>query len=279
MPSYCKEQINKLNNSNTIEEYNIYETYKEHGIENIETDGNDDVYYYIGCEMMKFPSVVKANIGLLKKAGVKFSTNLESKICCGGPAFNIRDFNTAKKFAQMNKELIDRTGAKLVVSDCPGCVLTLAKRYQNAGIELNVKIIHIVEYLAELLRERKLNPIKDIGISKITIHDPCLIARNLNDTSSIRSIISSIPNLKIIEPMYNKEEVHCCGWSGTAHWADRDLAIQEARNRIKELKETDAFNITSACPLCELGLNYGIANEDKEKIKIFDVSELLIKSL
>ena len=279
MPSYCKEQIDKLNSSNTIEDYNIYESYKDKGIENIETDGNDDVFYYIGCEMMKFPEVVKANIEILKRAGVKFSTNLERKACCGGPAFNIRDLYTAKKFAQMNKELIESTGAKLVVSDCPGCVLTLYKRYKDAGIDLNVNIIHIVEFISTLLKDGKIKPTKEISISKITIHDPCLIARNLNDTSSIRTILNSIPNLELIEPIFNKQDVHCCGWSGTAHWADKNLAIKEAQNRINELRETNASNIVSACPLCELGLNYGIEKEDKEKIKIFDVSELLIKSL
>jgi fumarate reductase (CoM/CoB) subunit B len=279
MPDYCKEQIDKLNSSNTIESYNIYETYKEKGIKNIETDGNDEIFYYIGCEMMKFPNVVKANIEILKKAGVKFSTNLDRRICCGGPAFNIRDLNTAKSFAQKNQTLIESTGAKLIVSDCPGCVLTLLNRYNNVEVVLDVKVVHIVEYIAKLLKEGKIKPSKNIGISKLTIHDPCLIARNLKDNDSIREILNSIPNLEIFEPMYKKEEVHCCGWSGTAHWADRNLAIQEAQNRINELKETNAFNIISACPLCELGLNYGISNEDKEKLKIFDISELLIKSL
>ncbi|MFW9950810.1 MAG: (Fe-S)-binding protein, partial [Candidatus Thorarchaeota archaeon] len=279
MPDYCKEQINKLNSSNTIEDYNIYETYKEKGIENIETQGNDEIFYYIGCESMKFPDVVKANINILKRAGVTFSTNLEKKVWCGAPAFNIRDLKTAEKFANMNKELIGSTGAKLIVSDCPGCVLTLIKRYQNLGIHLNVKIIHIVDYFASLIKGKSIKPSKTIEMSNITIHDPCLIARNLNDTNSIRDILNSIPNLKIIEPKFNKQNVHCCGWSGTAHWADKNLAIEEAQNRISELKETNSPNIVSACPLCELGLNYGILNKDKEKLKIFDISELLIKSL
>ncbi|MFX1478021.1 MAG: (Fe-S)-binding protein [Promethearchaeota archaeon] len=279
MPDYCKTQIDKLHKTNTIEDYNIYETYKEKGIENIETEGEDEIYYYIGCEMMKFPEVVKANIEILKKMGIKFSTNLEKKVCCGGPAFNIRDLETGKKFAEMNKELIESTGAKLVVSDCPGCVLTLTKRYESVNIKTDVKIIHIVEYFAKLIEEKKLNSEKPPSISEVTIHDPCLIARNLNDTTSIRTVLNSIPNLKINEPLFNKESVHCCGWSGTAHWADKNLSIREATNRINELKETGASIIISACPLCELGLNYGIPEEDKEKIKIIDISELLVRSL
>ena len=280
-PDYCKEQIDKLNNSNTIEGYNIYETYKEHGIENIETKGNDEVFYYIGCESMKFPEVIKANITILKKAGIKFSTNLEKKVCCGGPSFNIRDLDTANKYAIKNQELIKSTGAKIIVSDCPGCVLTLTKRYESLGIKIEKKIIHIVEYINQLLEEGKIKPSKDVPVElkQVTIHDPCLIARNLNDTSSIRDILGRIPGLEIVETIYNKEYVHCCGWSGTAHWADKELAIKEASNRVDELRETGAEVFVSACPLCELGLNYGITPEEKGKFKILDVSELLVRTL
>jgi len=281
MPDYCKEQLEKLKKTNTIEDYNIFETYKEKGIENIETKGNDEVFYYIGCESMKFPEVVKANIEILKKAGVKFSTNLDKKVCCGGPAFNIRDLDIGKNLANKNKELIESTGAKIVVSNCPGCVVTLTTRYQKAGIEIGSKIIHIIEYIKQLIEDGKIKPEKEIPneYKKITIHDPCLIARNMKDITSIRSILEKIPDLKISEPIYNKENVHCCGWSGTAHWADTDLAKKEATNRVNELKETGANIFISACPLCELGLAYGVKENEKEKIKIIDISELLIKAL
>jgi len=105
------------------------------------------------------------------------------------------------------------------------------------------------------------------------------MARNLDDTSSIRAILGKIPGLELVEPRFNKEDVHCCGWSGTAHWADRDLAIKEASIRVSELKDTGAEVFVSACPLCELGLAYGLKEDEKEKIKIKDVSELLIKVL
>jgi fumarate reductase (CoM/CoB) subunit B len=281
MPDFCKKQIDKLKKNNTIEEHNIFETYKEKGIENIESEGNDEVYYYIGCESMKFPEVVKANINILKKAGVKFSTNLEKKACCGGPAFNIRDLETAKEFANKNKELITSTGAKIIVSDCPGCIETLNNRYRKAGIEIDVKFIHIVQYIKELIDNGKLKLQREVPdeFKKVTIHDPCLLARNLNDTESIRAILNKLSSIEIIEPIYNKNYTHCCGWSGTAHWADKNIAIKEASNRIDELKDTGANIFVSACPECELGLAYGVKENDKEKIKIIDIAELLIKVL
>ncbi|MHA1150503.1 MAG: (Fe-S)-binding protein [Promethearchaeota archaeon] len=281
MPDYLKPRIENLKKTNSIESHNIYETYKEKGIDNIKTDGNDEVYYYIGCETMKFPEVVKANIEILKKAGIKFSTNLDRKMCCAGPMFNIRDFNIAKEFANKNKELIESTGAELVVSDCPGCVLTLTNRYESIGIKLKPKIIHIVQYIQQLLEEGMLKIDKNISeqLKKITIHDPCLIARNMSDTTSIRAILEKIPGLEVIETIQNKENTHCCGWSGTLHWADKDLATKEAQNRVEELKETGTNVFLSACPLCELGLKHGIKENEKDKFKIIDISELLLKVL
>ncbi|MFX1280080.1 MAG: (Fe-S)-binding protein [Promethearchaeota archaeon] len=281
MPDYLKPRIQNLKKTNTIEDYDIYKTYREKGIENIETEGNDEVYYYIGCEMMKFPEVVKANIEILKKAGIRFSTNLEKKMCCSGPMFNIRDLNTAKGFADENKDLIESTGANLVVSDCPGCVLTLTNRYESIGVKINSKIVHIAEFIAQLLETGKIKPCKDIPneYKHVIIHDPCLMARNLNDVTSLRKILNKIPGIELKEPIYNKELTHCCGWSGTLHWAEKELAVIEARNRVNELMETGSNIILSACPLCELGLNYGINESERDKYKILDISELLIKVL
>jgi Fe-S oxidoreductase len=281
MPDYCKEQIDHLKSSNTIEPSNIFTTYKEKGIENIETKGKEEVFYYIGCEMMKFPEVVKANIQILKKAGIKFSTNLENRICCAAPALNIRDLELVKEFGNKNKDLIKSTGAKVVISDCPGCVLTLTNRYSKLGIDIETKVIHISQYFKQLIDENKLKFEKQIPdkYKKISIHDPCLLARNLNDIESIRYILKQIPDLEIIEPLFNKEYTHCCGWSGTAHWADKDLAIKEATNRIDELKETGSNVFISACPLCELGLEYGINQHEKEQFKVVDLSEVIAKLL
>lgn len=305
MPEYCKEQIDKLQETGTIEDHNIFKTYKEKGIENIETEGDDDIFYYVGCETMKFPEVVKTNIELLKKACIKFSTNLEQKVCCGAPALNIRDSETVNTLADKNLELIKKTDAEIVVSDCPGCVNALKNRYQKFGIGKEVekpkggeedeeetetiiksyfeegpKIIHIVEYIKELIKNGTLK-FKEIpeNYKKVTIHDPCLLARNLNDTTSIRAILEAIPGLEILEPIYNKDFGHCCGWSGTVHWADKEISIMEAQNRINELKETSAKVIVTACPTCELGLDYGIKEEDKDKIEIIDLSELISKAI
>ena len=280
MPDYVKPIIESLKKYDTPEKENIFETYKEKGIENIKTDGDDDVYYYIGCEMMKYPEVVKANIKILKKIGIKFSTNLERKMCCGSPAFNIRDIDTAVGFAERNKELIKDTSADIVVADCPGSVETLTKKYDEHGVKIRrTEIFHIVEYISTLLDEGKLKFEKEIPeeFNKVVYHDPCLLARNQNDIKSVRNIIEHIPGLNLIEPVYNKEETHCCGWSGTLHWADREISTKEAQNRVEELKETGANILVTACPLCEIGLNYGVLEEDKEKIKVMDISELIAK--
>ena len=281
MPDYCKAKISNLHETGTIENYNIFKTYKEKGIENISSNESVEVFYYVGCEMMKFPDVVNANIRILRQAGIKFSVEFEKRNCCGAVAFNVRDMKTAKDFAEKNANLLSESGAKIIVSDCPGCVLTLTERYEKLGVKIDAEIIHIANYFSRLIDEGKLSFKKELqgDYNQVTIHDPCLLARNLKDTTSIRKILGEFKHIKIIEPIHTKDKVHCCGWSGTAQLADRDLAIKEASNRISELIETGSNIIVSACPLCELGLGYGLNENNKEKIKIIDLSEILIKQL
>ena len=281
MPDYCKMQIDKLKKTETIEDFNIFKTYKEKGIENIETNGNDEVYYYIGCQSMKLPEMVKGYLKILNKAGIKYSTNLETKTCCGAPAFSIRELDVARDLAEKNKNLLEKSGAKMIVSDCPGCVETLKKKYEILGINLNVEIIHIVKYISDLIENKKIKLGTSIteDVVKVAIHDPCHLARNQNDSSSIRSLCSMISGLELVEPIHYKENTHCCGWSGTLHWADKEIALKEASNRIEELKDTGANIFISACPLCELGLANGVPESEKKEIKILDISELFSKCL
>ncbi|MHA1229974.1 MAG: (Fe-S)-binding protein [Candidatus Helarchaeota archaeon] len=276
-PDSLKIIINNLKTTKTVENYNIFKKYKELGIENIETNGTDQIFYYIGCESMKLPAVVNSNIKILKNAGIKFSTNLENKICCGAPAFNIRDLKSFKELAKENQELITNTGADIIISDCPGCVLTLKERYKKIGVKIKTKIYHTTFYINQLISEGKVKLKNELNdqFKRITIHDPCLLSRNLNDTTSIRSILNKIPGLKIIEPIFRLDKTHCCGWSGTLHWVDRNISIKQSSNRINELIETGAHIIASACPLCELGLSYGIEENNKNIIKVIDISEII----
>ncbi len=281
MPDYVKPILANLHKTNTVEEFDVFKTFKEKGIDNIETDGNDDVFFHIGCISMRFPSMIQSYIDILKKAKVKFSTNLEQKACCGAPAFTMRDLNTAKILAEKNGDLIEKSGANLVVADCPGCASTMIEKYDEIGVKIKPKIIHIVNYIAQLIEEGKLKFENEIPteLSKVAVHDPCHLSRNLGDLTSLRAIFKSIKGLTLLEPIYNNEYTHCCGWSGALHWADKNIALTEASNRVNELKDTGASVFVSACPLCEVGLDKGLGKNEKNKIKILDISELLIKVL
>jgi len=281
MPGYVKPVLDNLHKTNTVEDHDIFKTFKEKGIDNIETRGKDDVFFHVGCISMKFPSMIQSYIEILQKAGVKFSTNLEQKACCGAPAFTIRDLDTAKTLAEKNMGLIESSNANLVVADCPGCASTMIEKYADIGVKIKPKITHIVNFIAQLITEGKLKLDKEIPheFSKVTVHDPCHLSRNLGDLKSMRTIFKNIKGLTLLEPIYNNEHTHCCGWSGALHWSDKKIAQKEASNRVSELKDTGANVIVSACPLCEVGLDKGLENDEKNKIKIIDISELLLKVL
>jgi len=117
---------------------------------------------------------------------------------------------------------------------------------------------------------------KENPFENIVFHDPCILARNLNIINEPREILKKIKTIELREAIQNKEETHCCGWSGTLHWAKKEIAIKESQNRIIELLESGANTIISACPLCELGLLNSLDSNEVKNVKIKNISSFIL---
>lgn len=277
-PNYIKEQVNKLITTHTIENYNIFKESIKSNINDIKSSGESEVFYYVGCESLKLPEIVNANIKLLNKANVKSSMDLGERWCCGAPLFNTRHLELAKQHAIQNKKLIESSGAKILITDCPGCAETLLNRYNKIGIKLKVEVLHIVKFLKMLFDQKRLSfdDSKENPFENIVFHDPCILARNLNIINEPREILKKIKTIELREAIQNKEETHCCGWSGTLHWAKKEITIKESQNRIIELLESGANTIISACPLCELGLLNSLDSNEVKNVKIKNISSFIL---
>ncbi len=60
--------------------------------------------------------------------------------CCGmGGAFSLFHYDYACKIAQHKVDMIRETGADVVATTCPGCMLQLADRLEAAGVSAKVK--------------------------------------------------------------------------------------------------------------------------------------------
>ncbi len=238
---------------------------------------NPDVFYYMGCVMAeKKPEAVMANIAILKKAGVKFSTFASERCCCGGPSNTVGFRASTRHFAEKNLELFAKAGAKTIVTDCPACADTLRNTYKALGIKHKYTVLTTVEFYKVLVDQGTLKLEKHVN-ETITYHDPCIAARGFGDVVSARAILSKIPGLVLKEPFLAKEETQCCGMGGVSHVHHPAESEAIGSQRYEQLVKTGANAVVTSCPACEQG--FLIARENaKGKGKVLDIAEIILRS-
>lgn len=112
------------------------------------------VAYHSPCHLCRGLGVTKEPRELLRAAGLEYTEAKDEDVCCGfGGSYSM-------DFPEISAELLSRklsnaeaTGAELLVTDCPGCVLQLrggADKRSRAGRKMVVK--HIAEIIAQMMR-------------------------------------------------------------------------------------------------------------------------------
>lgn len=70
--------------------------------------------------------------------------------CCGlGGTYSVYHYDTSKKIGAKKADFIRESGAELVATDCPGCIMQLQDSIQHAGGQQ--RALHILDLLSEAL--------------------------------------------------------------------------------------------------------------------------------
>ncbi|MDR2938087.1 MAG: (Fe-S)-binding protein, partial [Prevotellaceae bacterium] len=126
---------------------------------------NVDVLYFVGCMTHLTPNTKKAMQKILQASGDKFKfLDEEATICCGRPLMQAGEEQTAQPLIAKNTELINNSGAKILVTSCPICYKVFKDTYK-----LNIPVLHHTEYIASLIDEGKLQLQK--SEQKVVFHD------------------------------------------------------------------------------------------------------------
>jgi len=105
---------------------------------------NTRVTYHDPCHLARYQGIIEQPRKILKDVFGDNFVEMDDVGCCGmGGSFNIDHYELSKEIAQKKLESIQRTGADVVVNDCPGCMIQLID-----GIErehLPQKVVHLLE--------------------------------------------------------------------------------------------------------------------------------------
>ncbi len=101
--------------------------------------------YHDPCHLARGQGITKQPRELLNAAG-NFVEMKGANVCCGGAgSFHLDYPDTAEKILAKKQRNIEESGASLVVTDCPGCLIQLSKAANASGGRF--KAVHISQVI------------------------------------------------------------------------------------------------------------------------------------
>jgi len=204
--------------------------------------------------------------------------------------------------ARKNMATFNKWGIKTLVTACADCYHAFKVLYDKFDFKGDLEVLHITEYLDQLIKEGQLKPTRQIDL-KVTYQDPCHLGRLgepwirwkgkeipgpirlfdpprdfMRGTYGVydapRDILRSIPGLKLVEMDRIKEYAWCCGGGGGVKENNPDFARWTAAQRISEAKSTGAEALVTACTGCR-SLFAETLEENGKDLKVYDITEIL----
>lgn len=268
-----------------------------------------EVLLYVGDVTSYDPELQKlarATARILQQAGIDFGIAGDAEVSSGDRAYQMgyqEDFlNAAKK----NMDYINQNGIKTVVTADAESYQAIKVLYDKFKLRGDLQVLHITEYIQQLLQEGKLQPKNSIDLN-VTYHDPCHLGRlgepwvhwegkkvpgdrfvfdppkqYRRGTKGVyqapRDVLDSIPGVKLTEMTRIREYAWCCGSGGGVGRANPEFAQWTAQERIDEAETTGAEAIVTACPWCQKMFNKTIADSGS-RLRVMDIIELFEQAI
>lgn len=111
------------------------------------------ITYHDPCHLKRGMGVSKEPRSLLKKVGYKITEMQTPDMCCGlGGAFNIKHRKLSFAITEKKTTDIHSTGARIVATGCPGCMVNISTKLIDEGS--NIRVMHTANLLAMSINKK-----------------------------------------------------------------------------------------------------------------------------
>ena len=235
-----------------------------------------EILYFPGCYLSYDPrlkKVARATAAILNRAGVDFGILGSKENCCGESIRKTGDEELFKRLARENIKTFIDNGVKKILVSSPHCYHTFKNEYPE--FKVNFEVIHISQYLFELIREGRLKISGDYG-KKVTYHDPCYLGRHNGIFDEPRQALMKIPSLELIEMPDTRLNSLCCGGGGGRIWMETLKGERFSDLRLEQAIGVGAEVLVTSCPYCITHFEESrIALEDNKATEIKDITEII----
>ena len=210
---------------------------------------------WLGCAgafEADYQKSLRALFDILRARGLTFGV-LEKEACNGDPAKRTGNEYMFQELANQNVEALAAGQVKKILTSCPHCLKTLGEDYRRFGYD--AEVVHSSVLVASLMRDVKPNKESGTSSTAVTFHDPCYLGRYAGHVDEPRELLVRF-GADIKEPVRNRDNPFCCGAGGGLLFADKE---EEPGSRIsdvrfKQLQDTGASTVVTACPFCSIML-------------------------
>src|SRR5438552_7735960 len=114
------------------------------------------VTYHDACHLAHAQRITKAPRELVRAvAGEKFVELPEADVCCGSAgSYNLTEPAMAERLQRRKAQNILKSGAQVVVTTNPGCILQIRAGLKHAG-RPDIRVLHIADFLEPVLNAPK----------------------------------------------------------------------------------------------------------------------------
>ncbi|MGB5420671.1 MAG: (Fe-S)-binding protein [Desulfobacterales bacterium] len=235
-----------------------------------------EILYFPGCYLCYDPrlkKVARATADILNRAGVDFGILGSRENCCGESIRKTGDEELFKRLARENIKTFIDNGVKKILVSSPHCYHTFKNEYPE--FMANFEVVHISEYLLELINKGRLELAKEYG-KKVTYHDPCYLGRHNGKYDEPRKLLKKISGLELTEMADSKENSLCCGGGGGRIWMETPKGERFSDIRIRQAVGVGAVVLATSCPYCITHFEESrLTLKDHEALEIKDITEIV----
>jgi len=186
-------------------------------------------------------------IAVLKKASVPF-TVLRDEPDAGAMLFDLIGMTEElRAVAGACLTRVRDAGAKTIIALDPTYARFFKHECEEMGLMDGLAVTTATSLVDKLLASDAIR-LKKSFCEAATFHDPCRLARDLDETESARNIIKTL-GITLTEMFLNRKQTKCCGGTVLSQTYP-DMADDVARGRWMDAQEAEATTLITACPGC-----------------------------
>lgn len=230
------------------------------------------------AELGEHTAALAAAARVLNRAGLSWTMHSEG-FDASNIGFTDGDIELQEKLTRALVDTAVRIGAKTVL--LPECGHAYgAARWEAArwyGHALPVRVVHMTEFLDELLAEGRIQ-VRPIGGSA-TFHDPCQIVRRGGLESAARRVLAAL-GFDLRELPDHGVTGFCCGGGGGVVSNVRSAPLRQKVFALKQaqVESTGAAHFVTSCGQCRITLEMG-ARDAKWDRRVESLLELVAAQL